>query len=257
MTLTRLTSPLLQGGRIRHGFFTRQGGVSKGFYDSLNCGPGSSDDPARVRENRKRVAVALADKEVPVCTLYQVHSATAVRVTEPWLVAKSPEADVMVTTRSGIVLGVLTADCAPILLADEKAGVIAAAHAGWRGALKGIVEAAVDGMVGAGAEPNRIKAAVGPCIAQASYEVGPELRAAFLAKDPAFAAFFKAGLGDRLLFDLGGFVATRLEVSGVKFVETISADTYADERRFFSFRRATHRKEGDYGRQISAIGLAP
>ncbi|HXV73534.1 MAG TPA: peptidoglycan editing factor PgeF [Sphingomonadales bacterium] len=256
MTPIPLTAKIFPGGKVRHGFFTRRGGVSKGIYESLNCGPGSSDDPDAIAENRRRVAVALAGAVVPVCTLYQVHSSYAVRLEEPWPAGKPPRADAVVTTAPGIVLGVNTADCAPILLADEKAGVVGAAHAGWRGALSGIVEAAAAEMVEAGASLSRIKAAIGPCIAQVSYEVGPELFDAYCAKNSAFAAFFKAGRNDRHHFDLAGFVAARLRAVGIQSVEALAADTCADEDRFFSFRRATRRKESDYGRQISAIFLA-
>lgn len=257
MTLIPLTSTLLPRGKIRHGFFTRQGGVSAGIYASLNCGPGSSDDPAAVRENRKRVALHLAGRNAPVCTLYQIHSNRAVLVAGPWPLGQSPEADAMVTTVPGIVLGVLAADCAPILLADDKAGVIAAAHAGWRGALKGVVEAAVAAMAAQGATPKNIKAAIGPCISQKSYEVGPDLRDAFLTRDRAFAGFFAPGNEGKFQFNLTDFAASRLVAAGVTCVERLGADTVGDEARFFSFRRATRRAEADYGRQISAIFLSP
>jgi purine-nucleoside/S-methyl-5'-thioadenosine phosphorylase / adenosine deaminase len=255
MSLAPLTSSLLPTGKIHHGFFTRQGGVSTGVYESLNCGPGSSDDPQHVRANRQRVSIALTGADHPICTLYQVHSNRVVAVTEPLESRAFHKADAIVTRVPGVALGVLTADCAPILLADEKTGVIAAAHAGWRGALAGIVEATVEAMIAAGADSANIVGAIGPCIAQESYEVGPELRARFLSRSLDLDSYFVPGEGDRFHFDLAGFAAARLRASGVGTVDTLGADTYADAGRFFSFRRATRRAEGDYGRQISAIFL--
>ncbi len=252
-----LKSQVLNGsGRIHHAFFTRQGGVSDGLFASLNCGFGSGDDAERVRENRSR-AMRVFDLEADnLTTVHQVHSAAAVAVDEPWPLQARPRADGLVTDRPGIALGVLTADCAPVLLADEEAGVIGAAHAGWRGAKDGIVEATVEAMTGLGARPERIVAAVGPCIAQGSYEVGPEFEAAFAAADPANAGYFiAAGRPDHFMFDLSGYVADRVRGLGLEAVEVLDCDTCADDRRFFSYRRATQRGEDDYGRGLSAIAL--
>lgn len=239
---------------IGHGFFTREGGVSEGLYASLNCGLGSGDSPEAVRENRGRVAGRLGVAGERLLTLYQVHSPTAVTVEGPWT-GERPEADALVTATPGLAIGVLTADCAPVLLADPQARVIGAAHAGWKGAVTGVVEATLAAMERLGARRQRIAAAVGPCIAQPSYEVGPEFPAPFLAQDPGNAAFFRPGAGDRLHFDLKGFVAERLRRAGVGALAVDPADTQADEARFFSFRRSTKRGEKDYGRLISAIVL--
>jgi len=235
-----------------HGFFGRTGGVSTGIFASLNCGPGSGDDPAAVTENRKRARDALGAAHL--VTLYQTHSAQAVTVTAPW--ETGPQADAMATAVPGIALAILTADCAPVLLADAQAKVIGAAHAGWKGALGGVVEAAIEAMEKLGAERERIHAAIGPCIAQANYEVGPEFQARFVATDQANDSFFD--LSDRVghyRFDLEGYVVHRLREAGVNEVEGLRADTYARESDFYSFRRATHRGEASYGRQISAIVL--
>jgi len=239
-------------GAIAHGFFGRTGGVSAGIFASLNCGPGSGDDPAAVSENRSRARVALGAAHL--VTLYQVHSAAAVTVTAPW--DSGPQADAMVTRVPGIALGILSADCAPVLLADIEAKVIGAAHAGWKGALGGVVEAAVAAMEKLGAERERIHAAIGPCIAQINYEVGPEFQARFVEADRANDHFFD--LSERVghfRFDLEGYVVHRLREAGVGDVEGLYADTYARESEFYSFRRATHRGEANYGRQISAIVL--
>jgi polyphenol oxidase len=237
---------------IAHGFFGRTDGVSTGLYASLNCGPGSGDDLAAVTENRKRVREALgADHLV---TLYQAHTAAAVTVSAPW--DKGPQADAMACAVPGIALGILTADCAPILFADTEARVIGAAHAGWKGALGGVVEAAILEMEKLGAERERIAAAIGPCIAQANYEVGSEFEARFREADSGNDRFFE--LSDRaghFRFDLEAYVVHRLREAGIANVEGLYADTYARESDFFSFRRATHRGETGYGRQISAIVL--
>lgn len=239
---------------ISHGFFTRQGGVSTGLYDSLNCGFGSADDPVAVGENRRRARAEVGADDL--VTLYQIHSATVVTVTEGWEPGDAPRADGMVTDRPGIALGALAADCAPILLADGAAGVIGAAHAGWGGALKDVAGATVAAMTALGAEPWRIVAAIGPCIRQESYEVGPEFLDRFLADDATNARHFRpAGKPGHHLFDLAGYVAKRLVAAGVGHVGDIGADTYPDPSRFFSYRRTTHRGEPDYGRQISAICL--
>ncbi len=255
-----MTEPIVAGNLeatgIRHGFFTREGGVSDGIYASLNCGFGSRDRSGDVAENRSRVARALAVDTGALNTVHQVHSADVATVDAAWDPAAAPRADAMVCRTPGIAIGVLTADCGPVLLADPDAGVIGAAHAGWRGALSGIVEAAVGAMCGLGAERARIRAALGPCIAQASYEVGPEFRDAFLADDEANAGYFTAA--DRpahFRFDLAGYVAARLARAGVASVERHDIDTYAETGQCFSYRRATHAGEDDYGRLISAIAL--
>jgi len=240
--------------RVKHGFFGRQGGVSEGVYASLNCGPGSGDDRAKVIENRHRAMEALGGAEL--VTLYQVHSAKVVSVTDPWDIANSPEADAMVTDRPRLALGILTADCAPVLLADAEKGVIGAAHAGWKGALGGVTDSVVAAMEKLGAERGRIAAAIGPCIAQASYEVDQKFRAAFLHAAAKNAAFFiPSDRADFFRFDLEAYVAARLQSAGVGRIERLAVGTYAREGDFYSFRRATHRGEKDYGRQLSAIVL--
>jgi hypothetical protein len=237
---------------IAHGFFGRTGGVSTGIYESLNCGPGSGDDPAAVAENRRRVRETLG--VATLNTLHQIHSSAVVTATEPW--QQGPQADAMVTTMPGIALGILTADCAPVLFADAQARVIGAAHAGWKGALGGVLEATLAAMEALGAQRARIAAAIGPCIAQASYEVGPEFRAQFVAADAANARFFvPSDRAGHHRFDLEGFVADRLARAGVDKIEALAACTYGRAADFFSFRRATHRNEPDYGREISAIVL--
>jgi YfiH family protein len=242
---------------IRHGFFTRQGGVSTGIYASLNCGMGSSDDKSLVRENRARVAAALGVAGAPVLTLHQSHTDIAMIVDAPFPDGPLPRGDALVTRTPGIVIGALAADCTPVLFADPEAGVIGAAHAGWRGALGGILESTIATMARIGARPDRIRAAVGPCINQPAYEVGPEFEEAFVNIDREYAAFFKRPTADgRAHFDLPGFVEHRLSRAGLAKVERQSLCTYENESLLFSFRRATHRKEPDYGRQISAIVLA-
>lgn len=240
---------------LRHGFFTRQGGVSEGLFASLNCGLGSGDAEEAVRENRARALRQLDLPGAPLLGCYQIHSPLAVTVTEAWDEAGRPRADALVTKRRGLVLSVVTADCAPVLLADSAAGVIGAAHAGWKGALGGVVEATVTAMEQAGARRGRIASAIGPCIGWDSYEVGPEFAQPFLAQSPENARFFKPGRGDRQLFDLRAYVAWRLAGAGVGTIAADPADTCAEEGRFFSYRRATQRREGDYGRLLSAIAL--
>lgn len=241
---------------ISHGFFTRQGGVSTGLYSALNCGLGSNDDPDLVRQNRARVAQALGAERPEVLTLHQVHSATALVVDAPFSSSTLPRADALVTRTPGLVIGALAADCTPVLFADPQTRIIAAAHAGWRGALGGILESAVDVMIGLGADRRHIRAAVGPCINQPAYEVGPEFEAEFLKADASNARFFmRPTTGARTHFDLPGYVESRLSLSGIGAVERRSLCSYENESRFFSYRRATHRKEPDYGRQISAIVL--
>jgi YfiH family protein len=237
-----------------HGFFGREGGVSEGIYASLNCGPGSSDVRERVLENRSRAIAALAPG-VPLVTMYQVHGAEAVTVNAPWEIAQNPKADAMVTDRKGIALGILTADCAPILLADSQAHVIGAAHAGWNGAISGVADSVVAAMIKLGAKRERIRAAIGPCISQAAYEVGPEFEARFRSADAANARFFvPSARSSHWRFDLPAYVAHRLARAGVT-AEIVAACTYEREADFFSYRRTTHRKEPDYGRELSAIVL--
>ncbi len=242
--------------RVRHGFLTRRGGVSDGPYESLNCGFGSGDQPARVAANRQRALQRLGMAASRLVTAYQGHSATAATVEVPWRPADAPQADVLVTDRPGVALGVLTADCAPVLFADAEAGVIGAAHAGWRGARDGVLEAAVEAMTALGARADRVCAAIGPCIRQESYEVGPEFHAGFLDHDLANRGFFTAA--DRhghFLFDLPGYLARRLQRLALGAVEALDLDTYGDEARFFSYRRTTGRGGAAYGRALSAIGL--
>ena len=241
---------------VVHGFFTREGGVSTGIYASLNCGPGSDDAPQHVTENRRLAMDRLGMSESMLCTVHQVHGQDVVFVTKPWSATARPKADAMVTRAPGIALGVLAADCAPVLFADPIARVIGACHSGWQGAFKGVAEATVQAMVRLGARPASIRAAIGPCIAQQSYEVGGEFRDRFMVRDEAFARFFalspKPG---HFLFDLPGFVESRLAGAGVGHVERLDRDTYAEPDTFFSYRRTTHRGEPDYGRQLSAIAL--
>lgn len=248
-------APLAALSGVRHAFFTRAGGVSRGIYAALNCGVGSQDAAEAVSENRRRAAAALGCPGEALTTLYQVHSAEAVTLQAPLPAAERPEADALVTDRPGVLLGVLSADCAPVLFADGEAGVVAAAHAGWKGALSGVTDAALAAMERLGARRERVAAAVGPCIAQASYEVGPEFAATFRAAHADNERYFVAGRGDRLQFDLKGYLAGRLSAAGVGSVAVEPADTQADEARFFSYRRSVHRREGDYGRLLSAIVL--
>ncbi len=242
---------------IRHGFFGREGGVSEGIYASLNCGHGSNDAREAVTENRRRVAVALGQSAAErVLTLYQVHSASALVVDRAFPREELPKADALVTRTRGLVLGALAADCTPVLFADPIAKVVAAAHAGWRGALTGVLEATVAAMEGQGAARERIRAAIGPTINQAAYEVGPEFEAQFVALDPSNARFFaQPRPGARAHFDLPGFVESRLTTAGIGVVERQSHCTFGSPERYFSYRRTTKAGEPDYGRQISAIVL--
>lgn len=243
----------LQG--VTHGFFTSEGGVSIGLYASLNCGQGSRDDPEAVAENRRRVGAALGVAGPHLLSANQIHSATAILVDAPWPPDDRPKVDGLVTRTPGLALGVLTADCAPVLFCDPIAGVIGAAHSGWRGALGGILESTLAVMEQAGARRANTSAVVGPCISQQNYEVGPELREPFLQQDRANARYFGDGAESRWGFDLAGYVAARLEAANVGSVETLGLCTYADAARFYSYRRSCHRGEPDYGRQISAIAL--
>ena len=238
-------------GAVPHGFLGRRGGVSQGVVSGLNVGHGADDDAEAVAENRRR-AVAAVLPGAQLATVYQVHSPDAVTVVRPWTHADRPRADAMATDRPGVLLGIVTADCAPVLLADREAGVVGAAHAGWRGAHGGVLEAVVGEMAGLGARRERIVAAIGPAIAQPSYEVDEAFRANFTAADERF---FAPGQPGRWQFDLAGYAAMRLERAGVGTVERLGLDTYPDADRFFSYRRATHRGEASYGRQISLIGL--
>lgn len=241
---------------VRHGFFTRQGGVSNGLYASLNCGPGSRDAPANVVENRARVAEMLGAAPGGLLTVFQKHSADAVIAEAPWTGDPPPEADAIVTKTPGLAIGVLTADCAPILFCDGTAKVIGAAHAGWKGALGGIIEATVEAMRTLGAKPDRIVAAIGPAISQDAYEVGAEFVERFIAEEPASAAFFVTDeTSGEAHFDLPGYAGERLARAGVGLVTDLGHCTYCEETRLFSYRRSQHHGEQDYGRQISAILL--
>jgi YfiH family protein len=241
---------------IRHGFFTREGGVSKGLYASLNGGVGSNDRPADVAENRARMAAAIGVETGRFLTAYQIHSPEVVVAETPWTPDKRPRADAIVTRMRALAIGISTADCGPVLMADPQAGVIGAAHAGWRGALTGVVEAAIGAMERLGAKRSEIHAALGPMIRQPNYEVGPDLIARFNAEDSASSRFFAPGArAGHALFDLGGYIASRLARAGIGHVEDLAVCTYADPARFFSFRRATHHAEADYGRHVNAIAL--
>jgi len=254
-SLNVLTSPLLDVAGVRHAFFTRQGGVSGGIYESLNVGLGSGDDPGAVQENRARAAAHFGAEGV--VTAYQIHSATALVADGPWP-AGPPQADAVVSATPGVVCGALSADCAPILLVDPQARIVAAAHAGWKGALTGVVEAAVARMVSLGADRNRLRAAVGPCIAPESYEVGVEFLQRFVHFDRAYARYFTPGATpEKRQFDLPAFVLARLAAAGVERCEWIGHDTCAEEDLFYSNRRAFKRGEPDYGRLLSAIVLEP
>jgi len=248
-----ITLEALAGPGIAHGFFTREGGVSTGIYASLNCGGGSGDDRDAVAENRARAAAALGVARDALATNHQVHGIAVTRLVRP-IAGGRPRADALVTKERGVALGILTADCVPVLFADRDAGVVGAAHAGWRGALGGVLEATVRAMAGLGADPARIRAGLGPAIAAASYEVGPEFPAPFLAQDPGNARFFAAA-NARFRFDLGGYVRARLGALGLGAVAATGGDTAADPERFFSYRRACLRGEPDYGRLLSAIAL--
>ena len=255
MSLEPITHPLLTGAGVKHGFFTRQGGVSNGLYASLNTGVGSHDDANAVAENRRRIAAHLGGTPDDYAACYQIHSATA-HVAEAGWKGERPEGDAAVTRAPGVICAVLTADCAPILLADAAAGIVGAAHAGWKGALGGIVQATVSAMTQLGAEPYRMVAVVGPCIAQASYEVGGDYQDRFAVEAPGSDHFFQPGATpDKRLFDLPGFVLWRLDQAGVGQVAWPGHDTRADETRFFSNRRAFLKGEPDFGRLMSAIAL--
>jgi polyphenol oxidase len=244
-------------GGIRHAFFTRAGGVSQGIYASLNGGVGSNDERAHVAENRARMAAALGVAPAALMTPYQIHSADVVVAETPWDAGARPRADAVVTRVPGLAIAVSTADCGPVLLADPTARVIGAAHAGWRGALAGVTDAAIAAMERLGAERARIVAAIGPMIRQPNYEVGGELVDKFRAADAANHRFFQpAARPGHAMFDLAGYVAARLAAAGIAGVEDLGRCTYAEPELFYSFRRTTHRGEPDYGRHINAIALA-
>ena len=242
--------------RIRHAFFSRQGGVSEGVYESLNCGYGSGDDPANVRANQEAALAQLDTGADNLATVHQCHSANVVSVEAPWRLEDRPKADAMVTDRPGVALGIMTADCGPVLFADQTAGVIGAAHAGWRGALGGVLDATSAAMEKLGAKRQNMVAALGPCIRQPSYEVGDDFRQVFVDVDTANGIYFKrASRLGHAMFDLAGFVIDRLQRLGIETVEDMAIDTYPEQDGFFSYRRTIHRGEQDYGRGLSVVML--
>ena len=253
MSLDIVRAAALDG--VPHGFFGRAGGVSTGAVAGLNCGMGSGDDPLSIETNRRRAADAILP-EAPLASLYQIHSPVAVIVNAAAPYGERPRADALVTDRPRLLLGIVTADCAPVLLADTEAGVVGAAHAGWRGAMAGVTDQAIAAMISLGARVDRIAAAVGPCIARASYEVDHAFAERMLANDADNERFFAEGPSGKPHFDLEAYVVARLAAAGVKRIEAAGLDTYALEDRFFSYRRSTHRIEPTYGRQLSLIGLA-
>jgi polyphenol oxidase len=253
----KIEASILALDGIRHGFFTRQGGVSGGLYASLNGGVGSKDNAEHVAENRARMAAAVGVKPDRFVTAYQIHSPQVVVVETPWTAESRPRADAIVTRMRALAIGISTADCGPVLLADPNAHVIGAAHAGWRGALGGVVEATIEAMERLGASRGEIRAALGPMIRQQNYEVGADLIERFGAEDPASSRFFAPAQREgHALFDLPGYIGSRLTRAGIRYVEDLGHCTYADPDRFFSFRRTTHRGEADYGRHVNAIALA-
>ena len=250
------SAPLAAMSNVSHGFFTRANGTSTGIYAGRNSGLGSDDLRAHVVENRGRVADDLGVKRWNLLTVHQIHSAIVKTVKTSWESSAVPEADAMVTDQPGLGLAILTADCTPVLFADATAGVIGAAHAGWQGALGGVLETTLDAMVALGASRNTITATIGPCISQAAYEVGPEFAETFITKDPAYAAYFIPSARDgHHQFDLTTFTTDRLATQGLAEVDTLKHCTYANAEQFFSYRRTTHAGEPDYGRQMSAISL--
>lgn len=251
-----ITSSVLAGAGASHAFFTRVGGVSEGVYATLNGGVGSRDLPDAVAENRRRMAAVLGVTPDHLLVPYQIHSADALPVEAPWEADARPRCDALVTATPGLGLAVTGADCGIVLFRDAEAGVIGAAHAGWKGAFTGILESTVSAMSKLGARPGRIRAALGPTIAQASYEVGPEFVARFTSVDPALGRFFVASARqDHAMFDLPAYIGHRLSGCGVGQFETLGLDTYADQERFYSYRRSVHLGEPDYGRLIAAIAL--
>lgn len=255
MALSPITHPLLDRAGVRHGFFTRQGGVSTGLYEGLNTGVGSKDDPAAIAENRRRIAGHFGGVSDDLAACFQIHSAVA-RVAGAGWKGDRPEGDAVVSAAPGVICAVLTADCAPVLLADPEAGVVGAAHAGWKGALDGVIHSTVAAMQALGADPRRMVAVVGPCIAQASYEVGADFQDRFDRHDRGSARFFAPGeTADKRLFDLPAFVLWRLEQAGVADAAWTGDDTRVDAGRFYSNRRAYLTGEADFGRLMSAISL--
>lgn len=256
MTLAPIQAPSLEGlAGVRHGYFTREGGVSRGLYAGLNCGLGSADDPARVHENRRRLAAHFGRPPEALVNAHQVHSADVATVAAPWGPGRGPRLDALVTDVPGIVLAVATADCGSLLLADAEAGVVGTAHAGWKGALGGVMENTVAEMEKLGARRARIRAALGPTISRHAYEVGPEFRQRFLEEDEGNEAHFTSSAKPgHHMFDLPGYLAARARAAGLA-LENLDLCTYADEERFYSYRRATHRGEPDYGRLFGAIVL--
>lgn len=252
MTLDIVRSGLID---VPHGFFGRRGGVSVGAVAGLNCGLGSGDDPQAVETNRRLAAGAIIPG-APLASVYQIHSPTAVVVTEPLAYGERPRADAMVTDRPGLLLGVVTADCAPVLLADTEAGVVASAHAGWRGATAGVTEQTIAAMINLGAKVERIAAAIGPCLGKTSFEVDHDFAERLLADDPDNERFLGEGASGKPHFDMEAYIVARLAAAGVRRVEAMGLDTYVLEDRYYSYRRATHRMEPTYGRQLSLIGLA-
>ncbi|MBO6899211.1 MAG: peptidoglycan editing factor PgeF [Shimia sp.] len=252
MTLEILTSDLL--APVRHGFFTRRGGASSGVFEGLNCGIGSSDQAEIVTINRQRVANAMGVDLPHLASVHQIHSADVATISAP-ISGERPRADAIVTATPGLALSILTADCQPVLFSDPEAGVIGAAHAGWRGALDGVLDATLDAMEALGASRDTTHAVIGPCISQDAYEVGPEFLDAFLTEDAANSRFFKEGDGDRKLFDLPAYGLHRLRAANIGKAEWTRHCTYSDPDRFYSYRRTTHAKEADYGRLIASISL--
>ncbi|MCI2394134.1 peptidoglycan editing factor PgeF [Aliiroseovarius sediminis] len=252
MTLEIITSNALLP--LKHGFFTRRGGASSGVYQGLNCGVGSQDQSELVSINRNRVAQALQIDHDNLCGVHQVHSPDVVTLDGP-ITGDKPKADALVTATPGLALTILTADCQPVLFADTEAGVIGAAHAGWKGTIDGVLEETVDAMLALGAKRSSITAIIGPTISQRAYEVGPEFFDEFMGADPDYGRFFAGGQGDRAMFDLPGFGLHRLREAGIDRAEWIGHCTYSDPDRFYSYRRSCHANEADYGRLISAIRL--
>ena len=249
-------APSLSSPNIRHAFFTREGGVSDGIYASLNGGIGSNDAPENVRENRARMAAALGVAPTHLVSCFQIHSPHVIVATQPWTRENTPRADAIVTRVPGLAVGVGTADCGPILFADAEAGVVGAAHAGWKGALTGVLEATIAAMEKLGAARARIAAAIGPLIRQPNYEVGAEFVDRFTAADATYGKFFvSAARPGHAMFDLPGYIKARLERAEIQGVEDLGLCTYAEPARFFSYRRTTHRGEPDYGRHVNAIAL--
>jgi len=254
-----IQSPALSAfANIRHAFFTREGGVSQGIYQSLNGGIGSNDAPEHVRENRARMAAAVGVAPTHLVSCYQIHSPDVIVAETPWTRETAPRADALVTRVPGLAIGVTTADCGPVLFADGTSGVIGAAHAGWKGALTGVLEATIAAMEKLGAARSRVRAVIGPLIRQPNYEVGPEFVERFKAADAANERFFQpAPRDDHAMFDLPGFIKAQLERAEIAGVDDLGLCTYAEPARFFSYRRTTHRGEPDYGRHVNAIALTP